>query len=131
MRWPLVFAGVSGAIAVALGAYAAHGMEGALGARAVALTETATRYMMWHALALIAVVLLRDRAISNGQAPSMFLKAAGYGFMLGIILFCGSLVALAFGAPSKLGAVTPIGGLSFIAGWIGLILAAPRGTSPP
>jgi uncharacterized membrane protein YgdD (TMEM256/DUF423 family) len=110
----LVLAALLGGTAVALGAFAAHGLEG--DARAARLVETAARYQMWHALALLAVAALR--------LPAPW---AVHGWLAGIVLFCGSLYGLALGAPGWIGLVTPFGGAAFILGWAALALAAWRG----
>jgi uncharacterized membrane protein YgdD (TMEM256/DUF423 family) len=119
-RCSLVAASLAAALAVALGAFGAHALRGALDERALALWHTATSYQFWHALALLAVgVLARTRA-----TPA--LRFAAIAFAVGIVAFCASLYALALGAPRALGAVTPLGGLAFIAGWLALALHAWR-----
>jgi len=95
--------------AVALGAFAAHALRGRLGADALATFEIGARYQMYHALALIAVAVARARWPGVGPA--------GWLFVLGIVLFSGSLYGLALGGPRWLGAVTPLGGVAFLAGW--------------
>jgi uncharacterized membrane protein YgdD (TMEM256/DUF423 family) len=95
--------------AVALGAFAAHALRGRLGTDALATFEIGARYQMYHALALLAVALARPRWPAAG--------VAGWLFVLGIVLFSGSLYGLALGGPRWLGAVTPAGGLAFLAGW--------------
>lgn len=75
----------------------------------LAVWQTAVQYHAWHALGLLAVGLC---------APSGWSKAAGYLLVLGIVLFSGSLYALALGAPRALGAATPFGGMAFIFGWL-------------
>jgi uncharacterized membrane protein YgdD (TMEM256/DUF423 family) len=105
---------LAGASSVALGAFGAHALRDMLDERSLAAWRTAVDYQLWHALALLATGLLaRDR-------PSSPLRVAVVAFALGIVLFCGSLYALALGAPRALGAVTPLGGIAFIAGWIAL-----------
>ncbi len=80
--------------------------------------ETAVRYQMYHAFALIAVAWVASRA--PGQMPS----AAGWLFVAGTVLFSGSLYAMTFTGVGALGAITPLGGVCFIAGWIALALSA-------
>lgn len=110
----VIAAAVAGASAVALGAFGAHALRDMLDERSLAAWRTAVDYQFWHALALLAAGLLaRDR-------PSSPLRVAAVAFALGIVLFCGSLYALALGAPRVLGAVTPLGGVAFIAAWIAL-----------
>ncbi len=117
-------AGLSGALAVALGAYGAHGLERALeGLPDAALRhgwwETAVLYHLVHSLALGVCAALAPR---HPRAT----KVAGGAFVLGVLLFAGTLYAMTLGAPRWLGAITPLGGLSLIAGWVALLAAALR-----
>ncbi len=111
---------VFGFLAVALGAMGAHALSGRLAPDRLALYETAARYQMYHALALLAVAWAFDR-FPGGAA-----SGAGWAFTAGILIFSGTVYALAFGAPRWLGAITPIGGLCFLAGWALLAWAALR-----
>jgi uncharacterized membrane protein YgdD (TMEM256/DUF423 family) len=121
----LALAGFSGAVAVGLGAYGAHGLSGWLEANAgdparhLAWWETAVLYHLVHSVALAIAAWASGR---GGVGP----KVAGSAFLLGILLFAGTLYAMALGAPRFLGAVTPLGGLSLIVGWIALGLSALR-----
>jgi uncharacterized membrane protein YgdD (TMEM256/DUF423 family) len=108
---------VFGLLAVAAGAFGAHALRARLPADLLAVFETAARYQMYHALALLAVALVAARA------PSSLAAAAGWLFCAGIVLFSGSLYALALTGIRVLGAVTPLGGLCFLAGWAALALA--------
>jgi uncharacterized membrane protein YgdD (TMEM256/DUF423 family) len=114
----IVIGAVSGFLAVALGAFAAHGLKRRLDADRLGVFETGARYQMYHALALVLVGALVDRAPSSG------LTAAGWLFCAGTILFSGSLYALALSGIRKLGAITPLGGVAFLAGWALLAVAA-------
>ena len=120
----LVLAALSGAVSVGLGAFGAHGLKKILPAEAILTFETGVRYQFYHSFALMAVAMLFDKI------PAKFLFWSGTCFITGIVLFSGSLYALAFiqdtGAVGlrKLGIVTPFGGLFFIAGWLLLALAA-------
>ena len=122
-RWFLITASLIGALSVALGAFAAHGLKQVLPADAVAIFETGVRYQFYHAFALLAVAILYDKY------PGALLQWAGNCFQLGIILFSGSLYVLtALKASesvgvSKIGLLTPFGGLFFIAGWILMVIA--------
>jgi len=78
----------------------------------LAVWHTAVQYHFWHALGLLAV------GLSGFYFQEIWLKAAGWLFVVGVVLFSGSLYALALGAPRWLGAVTPLGGLAFILGWL-------------
>lgn len=104
-------------VGVAAGAFASHGLEGRLPADALDTFETAVRYQLYHALGLLAVGLASRVWPGGPWAPS------GWLFLAGVLLFCGSLYALALGAPRWLGAVAPFGGAAFLAGW-GLSLLA-------
>ena len=104
-------AAIAGALAVALGAFGAHALREHLEPAALQTWHTAVQYQFWHALALLAAVV----------APASRCRTASMAaFIAGIVLFCGSLYALALGAPRFVGALTPFGGASFIAGWISL-----------
>lgn len=109
---------VSGALAVALGAFAAHGLRSRLSPDALATFETGARYHLYHALALLAV------AWACTRWPSPWASAAGWLFLAGTVLFSGSLYLLAVSGVRALGAVTPLGGLAFILGWLALVVAA-------
>jgi uncharacterized membrane protein YgdD (TMEM256/DUF423 family) len=106
-------------LSVTAGAFAAHGLKGSLDAYRLGIFETAARYQMYHALALLVVGTLA----AIGQFSLAWLRASALAFAGGILLFCGSLYALAFAAPKWLGAVTPMGGLLFIVGWLLLSIA--------
>lgn len=106
---------VFGAGAVLLGAWGAHGLRGALGPQSLDVWHTAVRFQFWHVLALVATALVPGQGRARG--------AALWAFSLGIVLFCGSLYALALGAPTATGFVTPLGGLIFVAGWVALAVA--------
>lgn len=109
-----------GGLGVAAGAFGAHALESRLAPDRLELFELAARYQMIHALALIAVAWAVQRW------PSALANAAGWLFLVGVLIFCGTIYALAFGAPRILGAVTPVGGLSLIIGWLLLAAAALR-----
>lgn len=121
LRVFLLLAAVAGFLGVALGAFAAHGLKGQLSAEYLAVFQTGVHYQLVHALALFGVALLAERL--SGR----LVKAAGTLFALGILLFSGSLYALTLSGLSKLGMITPLGGVSFLAGWLCLGLAALRG----
>lgn len=104
-------------LAVAIGAFAAHGLESVLSPYALGLVETAARYQMYHALALLLAGVL---PMSPLVAPR-WLTIAALAFGIGIVVFCGSLYALALSGVGLWGAVTPIGGIAFIVGWAALM----------
>jgi uncharacterized membrane protein YgdD (TMEM256/DUF423 family) len=107
-------------LAVAAGAFAAHGLKTILDSYQLGIFETAARYQMYHAIALLAVGAIASRPGYSAR----WLKLSSLAFMLGIVLFSGSLYALALTGIGMLGAVTPLGGLAFILGWLALAIAA-------
>lgn len=109
-----------GALAVGLGAFGAHGLKGRVGPDLLAVFETAARYHLVHALAIVAVAWASERW------PGPWSAAAGWLFLAGIALFCGSLYLMVLTGARWLGAVTPLGGLALIAGWCVLAIAALR-----
>ena len=102
-------------LAVALGAFAAHGLKSRLSADMLTIFEVGVRYHMYHALALLAV------AWASSRWPESSAQFAGWSFIIGIIIFSGSLYILSITGMRWLGAITPIGGVAFLLGW--LILA--------
>jgi uncharacterized membrane protein YgdD (TMEM256/DUF423 family) len=110
----------SALIAVAAGAFGAHGLRARLTPDLLAVFETGARYQMYHALALLAAAWALTRW------PGPWPARAGWLFLAGTILFSGSLYALALSGVRWLGAVTPLGGLAFLAGWACLLLGALR-----
>ena len=120
-RSPLIALGaLNAAIAVGAGAFAAHGLREKLDARALEVFETGARYQMYHALAMILAGILAASASRGAQT-------AGWIFQAGIVLFSGSLYALALTGIKGLGAITPIGGIGFLVGWLWLAWTAWRG----
>ena len=118
----IVIAALSGGIAIAIGAFAAHGLDlsSEAGRKARDWLQTGSHYQIIHALAIMAVVALVRSATLN--APVALI--AQWLFLVGSVLFPGALYALAFGGPRWFGAVAPIGGAAFILGWLSLGLAA-------
>ena len=115
------------ALAVALGAFGAHALKGTLSAESLGIWETANRYQVYHGLGLFAVELVRLWLIQAGKPIPGLLSTTGWLFVAGIVLFCGSLYLLAFTGIRWLGAITPLGGLSWIIGWLCLAYAIRRG----
>ena len=117
--WLLV-AAVNGGLAVASGAFAAHGLQGRLDPHALAIFETGARYHMYHALAIaLAAFAIRDAAAGAAATACAF-------FLAGILLFSGSLYLLSLTGARAFAIVTPIGGVCFLIGWGALALAAMR-----
>ena len=120
-RFYIIIAAINGFLAVIVGAFAAHGLKKVLAPEMIEVVKTGVQYQMYHALALLVVALL---LIHKPAAAG--LKACGWAFILGSLMFSGSLYALAMGAPHWLGPVTPLGGLCFLVGWILLAVAGWR-----
>ncbi len=117
----LVLAAINGFVAVSLGAFAAHGLKSMLGPDLLATFQTGVQYHMYHALAMLAVGILVT------QFPAQTgLRISGYLFMAGILIFSGSLYVLALSGIRWLGAITPIGGVAFLAGWATLAWTMAR-----
>lgn len=117
----LQFAAISGAIAVALGAFGAHALKEKLTTNGYLDTyQTAVAYQFYHTLALIGIGLLAMKYTST------WINYAGYSMMVGILIFSGSLYILCFTGIKWLGAITPIGGLAFILGWVFLLVAITK-----
>lgn len=116
-----VIGSLSAFLAVAAGAFGAHALRDRLEPELLAIFETGARYQVYHALALLAV------AWAAARWPGTAAAAAGWLFVAGTMLFSGSLYALALTGHRWLGAVTPVGGLCLLAGWLALAWAALRG----
>lgn len=123
IRWAFIAAGVSGLLAVALGAFGAHALRDALSADMRAVFETASHYHFVHTLAL----LLAGAAPMAGVRRRPMALACGL-WTFGIIVFSGSLYLLAVTGTGWLGAITPIGGVAFLLGWLAIAVAGWRGT---
>jgi uncharacterized membrane protein YgdD (TMEM256/DUF423 family) len=112
---------VSAFIGVAAGAFGAHGLRNRLDADLMAVFEVGVRYQMYHAFALIAT------AWAISRWPGSLANGAGYLFILGTVLFSGSLYLLSLSGIRWLGAITPLGGLAWLAAWVCLAWAALKG----
>ncbi|MEM9738310.1 MAG: DUF423 domain-containing protein [Pseudomonadota bacterium] len=110
-------AAILGFLAVALGAFGAHGLEGRLSPDQTGWWETATLYALVHAVAAVAV------GLSKRGGP---ISWSGWAFIFGAVVFSGTLYAMAIGAPSWFGAITPIGGATLLVGWVLLAVGARR-----
>jgi len=119
-RW-LMVAALCAFTAVAIGAFAAHGLKAVLSVKELAWLDTASRYQMYHALALLGVAAIQARGVGD-----KWLQISACFFAGGILLFCGSLYALAFVSVKWLVYVTPLGGLLFLIGWGALFIAAVK-----
>lgn len=105
--------------AVALGAFGAHVVEPRVSAHHLQTWKTAAQYQSYHALGLILLAIWSSRMPVNG-----LVKVAGISFVLGIVLFSGSLYALVLSGNNLLGVITPFGGLALMAGWLSWLIAA-------
>jgi uncharacterized membrane protein YgdD (TMEM256/DUF423 family) len=121
----LLIGAVMGFLGVALGAFGAHGLRARLTIEMLAVFETGVRYQMYHAFAILFV------ALAAARFDGWLVRSAGWSFVVGILLFSGSLYALALGGPSRLGIITPFGGLAFLLGWALLALVALALTARP
>jgi uncharacterized membrane protein YgdD (TMEM256/DUF423 family) len=113
----LLAGALAGFVGVAFGAFGAHGLRGRLSPEMLAVFETGVRYQMYHALALMLV------AAAASRIESRLVSAAGWLFVTGIVLFSGSLYVLAVTGITVLGAITPLGGVAFLAAWACLAIA--------
>ena len=112
---------LSGAISVALGAFAAHGLADSLSVKALATFRTAVLYQFLHTIALLGLMSLQDQLMDTGRQ-----QLAAKSWLLGILLFSGSLYTLVFTGITALGMITPVGGLAFIVGWLLLFTGVKR-----
>jgi len=113
----LLLGAIFGFLGVGLGAFGAHGLRDRLSPQMLAVFEVGVRYQMYHVFALLFIGL----AIRLGRRPRL-LSMAGWCFAAGIVIFSGSLYALALTGMTMLGAITPIGGLAFLVGWLLIII---------
>ena len=120
-RFALAFAALSGLVAVAMGAMAAHVLMPGLDAQALGWLDTAVRYQAWHALALLGAAVFLARRQDHA------LGLAALAWMVGTVLFSGSLYLLALTGFRPLAMITPLGGVAFLAGWAALAVYALRG----
>ncbi len=116
----IILGALSGGIGVAAGAFGAHALRARLEPRMLEVFETGARYQMYHAIAMLAAAWIVTRF------PGALSNASGWLFLAGTLLFSGSLYAMALTGVRALGAITPLGGVCFIAGWACLALAAMR-----
>lgn len=107
------------ALSVAAGAFASHALKAKLDTHALTIWETGAKYQMYHAIAILLVGLL---ALNESMSNNL-LNTAGISFIVGIFLFSGSLYALSLSGVKVLGAITPLGGVAFLLGWICLVIA--------
>ncbi|MFM9267385.1 DUF423 domain-containing protein [Tychonema sp. BBK16] len=116
----LATAAIFGGLSVVGGAFASHALKDKLTDRALEIFETGARYQMYHALALLLVALILSRA----EQSQTFFAVAGWAFIVGTVIFSGSLYTLSLSNIKWLGAITPLGGVAYIVGWGCLGVAA-------
>lgn len=122
MRLFAILGALSAAVAVAAGAFGAHALRERVEPRLLEVFETGARYQMYHALALLAVAWM----LGQGGRVAGPAGWAGWCFVAGTLLFSGSLYAMTFTGLRALGAITPLGGAAFLAGWVLVAVAASR-----
>ncbi|WP_066176276.1 DUF423 domain-containing protein [Bacillus marinisedimentorum] len=122
MQTFIILGAINGFLAVALGAFGAHGLEGKISAKMIETWQTGVTYQMFHAGGLFVVAFLADKI-----GASAMLNWSGWLMLIGIILFSGSLYVLSTSGIKVLGAITPFGGVAFLAGWVLLAVAAYKG----
>lgn len=120
----LMLGAIFGGLSVAAGAFASHALKAQLSERSQQIFETGTKYQMYHALALILVSLL----LSHTEQGDTLINIAGYAFIVGIILFSGSLYGLSLSGIKWFGPITPLGGVAFLVGWSCLAISAFKST---
>ncbi|MFJ8070542.1 DUF423 domain-containing protein [Peribacillus sp. NPDC096447] len=118
MKLFIILGALNGFIAVALGAFGAHGLEGKIPDKYLETWQTAVQYQMFHAVGLLVLGLLA------GKISSPMINWSGWLMLIGIILFSGSLFVLSVTQIKVLGAITPLGGVSFLVAWVLMIVAA-------
>ncbi|CEG29245.1 DUF423 domain-containing protein [Bacillus sp. B-jedd] len=121
MKTFIIIGAINAFLAVALGAFGAHGLEGKLPAKYLETWKTGVTYQMFHATGLLVIGLLLGKV----PASSLF-STAGWLMLVGIILFSGSLYVLSLTKISVLGAITPLGGVAFLAAWVLIIIGATK-----
>ncbi|WP_077619976.1 DUF423 domain-containing protein [Bacillus sinesaloumensis] len=121
MKLFLIVGAINAFLAVALGAFGAHGLEGKISEKYLKTWNTAVQYQMFHAIGLFVVAFLADKF-----SHVSLITTAGWSLFVGIILFSGSLYVLSISGIKVLGAITPLGGVAFLIGWTLLIVAAAK-----
>ncbi|MCE2905254.1 MAG: DUF423 domain-containing protein [Anabaena sp. CoA2_C59] len=116
----LTIAAIFGGLSVAGGAFGAHALREKISDRSLEIFETAARYQMYHALALLLVAIL----ISRWENPPIILLVSGWLFIIGVVIFSGSLYTLSLTGIKSWGAVAPLGGLALMIGWGALAFAS-------
>ncbi|MDH2358405.1 DUF423 domain-containing protein [Priestia megaterium] len=121
MKLFLIFGAINAMLAVALGAFGAHGLEGKISEKYLEVWKTGVQYQMFHAMGLFVIAFLLSKF-----PQSSLLTASGWIMFAGIVLFSGSLYVLSTSGIKVLGAITPLGGVAFIVAWILIVVAAVK-----
>ncbi|MBN6884984.1 uncharacterized membrane protein YgdD (TMEM256/DUF423 family) [Cytobacillus horneckiae] len=121
MKLFIIIGAINAFLSVALGAFGAHGLEGKVEGKYMDNWQTAVQYQMFHAIGILIVGLLMSK-----MPDSSLLNWSGWLMLFGIIFFSGSLYVLALTKISVLGAITPIGGVAFLAGWVLMVIFAVK-----
>lgn len=121
MKLFLIIGAINAMLAVALGAFGAHGLEGKISEKYLEVWKTGVQYQMFHAMGLFVIVFLLSKF-----PQSSLLTASGWIMFAGIVLFSGSLYVLSTSGIKVLGAITPLGGVAFIVAWILIVVAAVK-----
>ena len=117
MKALAIITAISGFFAVALGAFGTHGLRAIVAPEMLAVWQTAVEYQMFHALVLLCII------IAGSRTPNNLLCVAGWMFVVGTVLFSGSLYTLVLTGIKALGMITPLGGVLFLGGWLVLAFA--------
>lgn len=123
MKFFLIAGAVNALLSVAFGAFGAHLLEGRVADKYLDTWQTAVQYQMFHSIGLMVVAILMSSSLIG---PLSSLNWAGYLMLAGIVIFSGSLYVLSLSGIGILGAITPIGGVAFIAAWLLVIVAAAK-----
>lgn len=122
----LAIGALFGLLAVIIGAFGAHGLENSLSEHALTRYHTGVQYQFYHVMALLILGVISSQTPSSMNKSSRLITFSGFSFIMGILLFSGSLYLYAITGITKFGMVTPIGGLAFIFGWVLLIIYAVK-----
>ncbi|AIY06419.1 hypothetical protein Plano_2454 [Planococcus sp. PAMC 21323] len=123
MKFFLIAGAVNALLSVAFGAFGAHLLEGRVADKYLDTWQTAVQYQMFHSIGLMVVAILMSSSLLGSLGS---LNWAGYLMLAGIVIFSGSLYVLSLTGIGILGAITPIGGVAFIAAWVMVIMAAVK-----
>ena len=121
MKTFIIIGAINAFLSVALGAFGAHALEGKISQKYIEVWNTGVHYQMFHAIGILIIGVLMGTV-----APNSLLSWSGWFMLIGIVLFSGSLYVLSLSGIKVLGAITPLGGVSFLAAWVLLIVFAAK-----